>query len=160
MYGFWGPGVQMLAPAAQVTVSGVPDAPVSGPEPVAVTVAFVSSEAGSTAFRRGVAIRVEGGLAPGPQFVRIVNATDRSLIGLMNQNVLTLNPDATEDDLSRRVAVFGPLSPGAAQSVFVDLRPGLLDIDGAVTTPINPAYEETYSGWSDATTAAVPVESV
>lgn len=167
VYEFWGPEC-CEDPAAQLVVTGDPDAPVTGPALTGPTIT-VAPGAGD----RDTEIRVDGELTAGTRFVRFVNATGKPMVGVMQQypGPITLAqveaagkgdlccgatppPDALDWKLFRRVAVFGPLSTGAAQWMLVALEPGQTQISIALPSR---DFMDTNDAWSNAAAVVVPV---
>lgn len=71
-YGIWPDDPFAETPAAPLTVTGDPDAQITGPEPEAAAT-IVEEGAGG----EGFSFRVDGALQAGPQIVEVVNASDQ-----------------------------------------------------------------------------------
>lgn len=71
-YGVWPDDPFAETPATPLTVTGDPDAQITGPEPEAAA-AIVEEGAGG----EGFTFRVDGALQAGPQIVEVVNASDQ-----------------------------------------------------------------------------------
>jgi hypothetical protein len=116
-YGVWTDDPFAENPAAPLTVTGDPNASVSGPEPAADVTIVEEGEAGV-----GYAFRLDGELRAGPQVVKVLNASDQPHFVLAMQY-----PEPITIDQLMAAFMFDP-SSGATPP------PGMLD-DTKLTFP-------------------------
>lgn len=158
-YGIWaifGPTELSVDPAATLTVTSDPDAPIAGPEPEAVSIVVTGGDDG-----RDFVVDVEGTLKPGPQLVQVVNAADQLLFvqawQLAGQAILkpvAMLQDVDLDEL-QVVADTNAQSPGTKQWVIMDFAPGHVYLSCLIPDPLTTMEAR---GWYEVAAHIAPVE--
>jgi hypothetical protein len=159
-YGVWADDPVSLLAAAPLTVTGDPDATISGSEPEA-SVTIVEEGAGGEGFH----FTVQGDLSAGPQVVKVLNASDQPhfILGLQypepiteEQLLATLTfdpttgatptPDMLDFSQLSTVAWASAQSAGTTQWVTMDLEAGQVILLCFVTDPVAGNVPHAFQG--------------
>lgn len=162
-YGVWADDPSSPLAAAPLTVTGDPDAVIKGPEPEAA-VTIVEEGAGG----KGFTFTLQGNLAPGPQVVKVINATDQPHFIVVQQypepvtvdqvmaamafdpsTGATPTPDMLDFNQMAFAGWVGAQSQGTTQWVTLDLQQGQAILQCFVTDPQAGEVPHAFEGMTD-----------